>query len=112
MLDGARLGISWCRLPAAYGKGNSVYHRFAHGCARGVWPRRMAYLQAKPELSAGRRDNTVGRTPKKGGWISPSGAAGAASAPRSTAWRINGAARQAQPQGAARATTAPSTQSD
>ena len=57
----ARLGVAWRRWPPAYGKGNSVYRRWAHGCARGVWPRRMACLQAEPALSAGLRDSTVGR---------------------------------------------------
>ena len=61
----ARSGTPWRRWPAAYGKGIPVYRRWATGCARGVWPRRMAYLQAKPELSAGRRDSTVGRAPQK-----------------------------------------------
>ncbi len=59
----ARSGTPWRRWPPEYGKGNSVYRRLAHGCARGVWSRRMAYLQAKPEpeLSAGLRDSTVVR---------------------------------------------------
>ena len=60
----ARSGTTWRRLPPASGKGNSV-RRLAHGCARGVWARLMAYLQAQPkpepELSAGLRDSTVGR---------------------------------------------------
>ncbi len=63
----ARSGTPWRRLPAAYGKGNSVYRRWAAWCARGVWPRRMAYLQAKPELSAGLLDSTVGRARVRGG---------------------------------------------
>ena len=57
----ARSGASWRRLPPEYGKGNSVYRRWAAWCARGVWPRRMAYLQADSELSAGLRDSTVVR---------------------------------------------------
>ena len=31
------------------------------GCDQGVWPRRMAYVQADPDLSAVRLDSTVGR---------------------------------------------------
>ena len=58
----ARSGTTWRRLPPEYGKGNSVYRRLAHWCARGVWARRMAYLQAKPEpVSAGLLDSTVVR---------------------------------------------------
>ena len=57
----ARSGAPWRRWPAEYGKGNSVYRRWAAWCARGVWSRRMAYLQADSELSAGLRDSTVVR---------------------------------------------------
>ena len=57
----ARAGAPWHQWPSAYGKWNSVYRRFAHGCERGVWPRLMAHLQAKPELSAGLLDSTVVR---------------------------------------------------
>ena len=73
-----------------------IYRRYAYGCDQGVWPRRMAYLQAKPELSAARLDSTVGRARERGGRapkkgdVPPSVAAGAASAPRSTSWWING----------------------
>ena len=90
----ARSGTTGRRWPPEYGKWNSVYRRFARGCARGVWPRLMAYLQAKPEpepeLSAGLLDSTRRARPKRRGWIPPSGVAEAASAPRSTSWRING----------------------
>ena len=57
----ARSGASWRRWPPEYGKWHSVYRRWAAWCARGVWPRRMAYLQADSELSAGLRDSTVVR---------------------------------------------------
>ncbi len=46
-------------------QGNSVYRRWAAWCDRGVWPRRMAYLQADPDRSAVRLDSTVGRAPKQ-----------------------------------------------
>ena len=52
----------------------------------------MAYLQADPDLSAVPLDSTVMRArrshPKTKGRITPSVVAGAASAPRSMAWRI------------------------
>ena len=57
----ARSGASWRRLPADYGKGNSIDRRYARGCAQGVWPRRMAYLRDEPDLSAVRLDSTVVR---------------------------------------------------
>ena len=39
----------------------SVYHRYAHGCDRGVWLCLMAYLQTDPDLSAVWLDSPVGR---------------------------------------------------
>ena len=57
----ARIGAPWLQLPAAYGKGNSVYRCYAHGCDRGVWPRLMAYLQVDPDRSAVWLDSTVVR---------------------------------------------------
>ena len=57
----ARMGTPWRQLPAAYGKWNSVYHRYANGCARGVWPRLMAYLQVDPDRSAVLLDSMVVR---------------------------------------------------
>ena len=41
----------WRRWPDAYGKGNSVYHRQAEGWDWDIWPRRMSYRQADPDLS-------------------------------------------------------------
>ena len=41
----------WRRWPDAYGKGNSVYHRQAEGWDWNIWPRRMSYRQADPDLS-------------------------------------------------------------
>ena len=79
------MGAPWRQLPAAYGKGNSVYRRWAHGCDQGVWPRRSCPRRGGTARSCARG----GRAPKRDG-ISPSVAAGADSAPRSTAWRING----------------------
>ena len=82
-------------MTAEYGKWNLVYRCYAHWCNRGGWPRLMAYLQVDPDLSAVRLDSTVVRahmsaagTPKTKGQITPWVAAGAASAPRSTSWRI------------------------
>ena len=59
----ARMGTSWGLWPAEYGKGNSVYRRWAAWCDRGVWPRLMAYLQTDSDRSTVRRDSTVGRAP-------------------------------------------------
>ncbi len=56
-----RMGIPWRQLPAKYGKWNSVYRRYAHGCDRGVWRRRMVYLQSDPDLSAVPLDSTLVR---------------------------------------------------
>ena len=55
------MGSYWRQLPAAYGKGNSIYRRYDHGCDWGIWPRLMAYLQFDPDLSAVRLDSTVVR---------------------------------------------------
>ena len=60
----ARDGTDGCSLaPAAtrVRKWNSVYRRWARGCDQGVWPRRLAYLQADPDLSAVLLDSTGGR---------------------------------------------------
>ena len=73
----ARMGTSWCPWPAEYGKGNSVYRRWAHGCDQGAWPRLLAYRQADPDRSAVRRDSAAGT-------------AGAASAPGSHPDRSTG----------------------
>ena len=56
-----RMGAPWRQLPTEYGQWNSVYRRYAHGCDRGVWRRRMAYLQADPDLSAVQLDSTLVR---------------------------------------------------
>ena len=47
----AQSGTPWRQLPTEYGKRSSVYRRYARWRDQGVWPRRMAYLQADPELS-------------------------------------------------------------
>ena len=58
----ARMGAPGRAWPPAYGKGNSVYDRYAAWGHQGVWPRLRAHLQAKPEdLSAVQLDSTVGR---------------------------------------------------
>ena len=48
----AQSGTPWRQLPTEYEKWSSVYRRYARWRDQGVWPRRMAYLQADPELSA------------------------------------------------------------
>ena len=57
----ARMDAPWHQWPAKYGKGNSVYRRWAHGCDQDGGSRRRAYRQANPDLSAVRRDRTVMR---------------------------------------------------
>lgn len=48
----ARTGAPWRQLPPTYGKWNTVYHRYASWCDRGIWPRLMEHMQNDPELSA------------------------------------------------------------
>ena len=55
----ARMGAPGRAWPPAYGKGNSVYGRYAAGCNQGIWPRLLAHLQAQPDLSAVRLDSTI-----------------------------------------------------
>ena len=57
----ARRGAPWRQWPTKYGQWNSVYRRWAAWCDRGVWPRRMAYLQADPDRFAVRLDSAVVR---------------------------------------------------
>ena len=49
----------------AYGKGNTVYCRYADGCDQGDWPRLKVYMQPNLDLSAVWRDSTVGRAQNK-----------------------------------------------
>ena len=48
-------------LPPEYGKGNSVYGRYAAWRNQGVWPRLLAHLQAAPDRSAVLLDSPIGR---------------------------------------------------
>ena len=59
----ARMGAPGRALPPEYGKWNSVYgrYRYAAWCNQGIWPRLLAHLEAKPDVSAVRLDSTIGR---------------------------------------------------
>ena len=56
-----RRGAPWRAWPPAYGKGNSVYGRYAAWCNQGVWPRLRAHLQTQPDVSAVWLDSPIVR---------------------------------------------------
>ena len=60
----AWMGALGRALPTEYG--NSVYGRYAAWCHWGVWPRLLAHLQAKPDVSAVRLDSTIVRARERG----------------------------------------------
>jgi len=98
-------GAPWRDLPERYGKWATVYSRFRRWTQRGVWAKILAELQAdadaqgKVDWEIHFVDGSVVRAhqhaagAQKGAATKPSGAAGAASAPRSTSARRGGASR-------------------